>query len=758
MAKGRRGSLSCFLSRAGLAGALLILHSATFAVAGDAPGPVAAAPKAGAGVFDPDAPRAASELARRLLQGKADAFSFEAIAPDSGRDVFEIETVGGKVVIRGNSGVSMAMGLNWYLKHHCRCHVSLWGSQLKLPDELPVVDTKVRKVSWARYRYFLNYCCFGYSLSWFDWDQWQRLIDWMALNGVNMPLSVTGQEAVWQAVCKRLGMTDQQVRDFLAGPPYLPFQWMGCLDGWGGPLPDDWIGRHEALGKKILARQRQLGMTPVQQGFTGHVPAAMKQKYPKAKFHTIKWIEWQTHLLDPLDPLFARIADLWMQEQHKRFGTSHLYATDTFIEMTPPSGEPEYLANLSRAIYNGMARHDPKAVWVLQTWTFLNQRKFWTQPRIAAFLDAVPNEHMICLDLACEDKPQWSRTQAFCGKPWLWCNIQNYGNKIFLGGALGRIVTDLPAARANPLAKELAGLGFVNEGLDYNPIIFDLMYEMPWRDEPVALDAWVKGYATHRYGQANADAHAAWKLLLQTVYGGTNRTRSAISRKPTLGRLGVVSYDKRRLAEAWRHLLAASDVLGDVDTYQYDVVNVGRQVLVNHAGTLHGEIVKAWQAKDANALNEATGAFLRLISDVDDLLATREEFLLGRWLADARRWGKTDAERARMEWNARRVLTLWGEGPAIDDYASKDWSGLLNGFYRKGWEMYLSELAQSLKADRPFDRRQFNQRLRKWMADWSSARHRYAKEPKGDSAKLARKLFDCYAKGLAPQGSPSDTE
>ncbi|GAG47398.1 unnamed protein product, partial [marine sediment metagenome] len=72
-------------------------------------------------------------------------------------------------------------------------------------------------------------------MAWYDWSQWERLIDWMALNGINMPLSVTGQEAVWQAVCKRLGMSDGQIDEFLAGPPYLPFQWMGCLDGWGGP-------------------------------------------------------------------------------------------------------------------------------------------------------------------------------------------------------------------------------------------------------------------------------------------------------------------------------------------------------------------------------------------------------------------------------------------------------------------------------------------------------------------------------------------
>ncbi|UCF17655.1 MAG: family 20 glycosylhydrolase, partial [Phycisphaerales bacterium] len=287
---------------------------------------------------DSKAPAAAGRLLGRLLPEYTDRFVFEVIPPVNGRDVFEIASSDGQIIIRGNTGVAMATGLNWYLKHYCHRHVSWYADRLELPDPLPEVEPKVRRITWARYRYFLNYCCFGYSLAWYDWTQWEKLIDWMALNGINMPLSVTGQEAVWQAVCKRLGMSPEQIAEFLAGPPYLPFQWMGCLDGWGGPLPQSWIDRHEELQRKILARQRELGMMPVLQGFTGHVPAALAEKHPEAKLHRIEWIEWQTHLLDPLDPLFAEIAGLFMAEQTRRFGTDHLYAADTFIEMTPPSG------------------------------------------------------------------------------------------------------------------------------------------------------------------------------------------------------------------------------------------------------------------------------------------------------------------------------------------------------------------------------------------------------------------------------------
>ena len=145
--------------------------------------------------------------------------------------------------MRGNSALSMAAGLNWYLKYDCHCHVSLNGCQVNLPARLQVGETKVRRSGWASARYFLNCCTFSYSMSWWDWAQWEKFIDWMCSPGHQHAARHhrTGSGG-WQAVGRRFGMTDAEIVAFLAGPPYLPFQWMGCLDGHGGPLPRNWIG------------------------------------------------------------------------------------------------------------------------------------------------------------------------------------------------------------------------------------------------------------------------------------------------------------------------------------------------------------------------------------------------------------------------------------------------------------------------------------------------------------------------------------
>lgn len=692
---------------------------------------------------------AAGQLLRRILPAQADSFILQTIPADQGRDVFEIQSRNGKVVLRGNNGIALASALNWYLKYYCHCHWSLKARQMAIPDPLPVVEPGLRRVSQDRWRYFLNYCCFGYSLPWYDWAQWEQLIDWMALNGVNAPLSVTGQEAVWRAACKRLGFTESDVREFLPGPPYLPFGWMGCLDGWGGPLPESWIDSHAALEKKILARERALGMTPVLQGFTGHVPPAARKRFLGARLHTVHWAEWDTLLLDPLDPLFSRLATVFLQEQRRLFGTDHLYAADTFIEMTPPSGDTNFLAATGRAIHEGLAKTDPQAVWVLQGWTFFNQAQFWTQPRIAAFLDAVPEAGMLVLDLFCDVTPVWNRTGAFCGKPWVWCSLQNFGDCVYLGGALNRMQSALPAARRDPLGARLSGIGFVNEGLDYNPVVFDFLFEQAWRPEPVELGAWLSDYTRRAYGASNADSETAWAILKDTVFTGQHEVTPACTLAPSLEAAGDPPYSNQRLAQAWGHLLDGAPAAGASDAYLSDLVSVTRQVLGNYSAALQRRVIRAWRAKDRPALESASQSFLELINDLDELLATRSEYLLGRWLEDAKRWGTNPQERDRLEWNARRVITLWGRQPLIRDYSRRLWSGMLTGFYLKRWEQFFNALNSALASGAGFDERAFDRAMQEWERGWAWQHDRYPDSPRGDSLAVSRRLFEKYQPQLA---------
>ena len=736
-------------------------------------------------------------LLERVVGARAGGFVIETIPQDAGRDVFEIESVEGKVVLRGSNGVAVASALNWYLKHYCAASpswlvgsrsgatavaqendptVNPWlanevaqkrdpprdfdgGGGIALPERLPRVPEKVREVTPFRYRYCFNYCCFSYSMAWWDWPQWEQAIDWMALQGVNMPLSVTGQEGVWQAVCRDLGLTDAEIDAFFVGPAYLPFGWMGCMDGWGGPLSQTWIDRHRELQLKILERERALGMTPVLQGFTGHVPVALEGRFPDATFRRLpSWCGFPgTLFVDPLDPLFNRIGTAFVEEQTRQFGTDHLYAADTFIEMSPPSDDPAFLADMGRAVYDAMATADPEATWVMQGWVFINNPRFWQPPQAKALLGAVPDDRMILLDLHCETRPAWSRTEAFYGKPWVWCIIQSFGNQVSLHGGLLPIAEGLSAAVASPDRGRLSGIGCIMEGLGYNPVVYDLMSDLTWRPETPDLDVWIRDYAHRRYGRDVAKAARAWQTLSETAYRVPGQVGSVICARPTLTPGRKAPYDTAALGRAWKRLLDCDDKLAGVDTYRYDLVHVTRQMLCVLANRFQRDVANAYTRKDRQRLAAAGDRFLGLIRDMDDLLATRPEFLLGRWLDDAARWATTDDERRLYAWNARNQITLWGAADSVlHDYAAKQWAGLIRDFYLPRWEQFLDRLDRAITEDVSFDADGFDRDMQIWEEAWTHQDQTYPTTPQGDAVALARRFWAKY-RDLLPDPVFEDT-
>ena len=317
------------------------------------------------------------QLTQRVAPSLANRIIFQTIETPDGKDLFELEsTPRGKLIIRGNNKLSLAVGLNHYLKYYCHSSVSWYAHDpIKLPSKIPIVPKKLRKEAKVQNRFFLNYCTFGYTMTWWQWKDWERFIDWMALNGINMPLSITGQEAIWYEVWKQFGLNDEQIRSYFTGPAHLPWHRMSNLDHWGGPLPQSWLDHQLELQKKIVKREREFGMTPVLPAFAGHVPAALKKVYPDAKISKLGFWggfedKYRSSFLDPLDPLFLKIQEAFLEKQTEHFGTDHIYGADPFNEVEPPSWEPEYLATVSKTIYNSLGKFDPEARWLQMSWIF----------------------------------------------------------------------------------------------------------------------------------------------------------------------------------------------------------------------------------------------------------------------------------------------------------------------------------------------------------------------------------------------------
>jgi alpha-N-acetylglucosaminidase len=114
---------------------------------------------------------------------------------------------------------------------------------------------------------------------------------------------------------------------------FLAWWAMNNLEGWGGPLPEDWYRQQEALQKRILQRERSLGMHPVLPGYCGMLPHDAKTKMGVGVTDGGKWNGYmRPSNLIATDPSFDRIADLYYKELTRLYGKASYYSMDPFHE------------------------------------------------------------------------------------------------------------------------------------------------------------------------------------------------------------------------------------------------------------------------------------------------------------------------------------------------------------------------------------------------------------------------------------------
>ncbi len=689
-------------------------------------------------------------LAHRILGDMGTCFVF-VYQPDT-VDYFLIEPdpdnrdqFSGKIRITGNNDNSLATGLNYYLKHIAGVHVSwLLCEPVELPQQFRVPAKPIRKEALVRDRFFLNYCTYGYTMPWWKWPQWERFIDWMALNGITMPLAITGQEAVWYEVWKEFGMTDEEIRSYFSGPAHLPWHRMANLDGFGGPLPISWLEGQKALQQQIVARERELNMTPVLPAFAGHVPKRFAEMHPEADIQQLSaWCGFEpTHFLNSSDPLFTKIQQSFMEKEIALFGTDHIYGVDPFNEMDPPSWEPDYLAKVSQNIYTSLRQTDPAARWLQMTWVFYYKRKSWTPERLRAYLTAVPQDKLVLLDYFCEKTEVWRTTDGFYGQPFIWCYLGNFGGNTMLVGNINELEKKLDAAlkEAGP---NMTGIGSTLESFDVSPQIYEYLFDRAWESQP-DVQQWIKdwGYArtaTHLYDDK-------WLLLNDSVYkdwsfyglGTQLVARPSLEGHGTYYTKPYYSYSNDTLKKICKAFVTRFQSRDNVhyfgppwtwkDTYQYDLVNIFSQWMGNHFMDIRNDFTVAYKNRNIQEMERQVEIANQLFADVDTLLNTHPAFMLGPWIEAARDWGTTEEEKDYYERQARTLLTVWG-GPVLNDYANRMWGGLVGDYYAKRWNLFFDAVIKAAKQGQEFDEKVFSDELSKFEHKWTESHTKHPAEP-----------------------------
>ena len=396
-------------------------------------------------------------------------------------------------------------------------------------------------------------------------------------------------------------------------------------------------------------------------------------------------------------------------------GTAHLYAADPFIEMMPPDDDPGYLSDVAAALIGGLRAGDPKAVWVMQAWTF-DYLDWWTDARIARFLDAIDDDALLMLDLWGEHSPQWRRFGGFRGKPWIWCALHDFGGRGDAFGALERTAREADDAERAP--EPPIGRGLAMEATEQNHVVYELVTDNVHPDD---LETWIADFARQRYGVEHPNAAEAWTRLLGTVYAAPlerlvpSERPSVVTLRPDVDRLLDPASGERWLdASAWYSLdvlIDACRLLLELATERADLVEheLGHDLVVavatagcRTANAMLADVVNAWN-RPGGHIDEPGHAFLRHLADLDALLDTRPELRLASWEAAATRTA-TDARQAMfLRRDARRLISEWNDaetGP-LTDYSARLWSGVVAGLYRERWRVWFDALQQSRLTEPP---------------------------------------------------------
>jgi len=688
-------------------------------------------------------------LLERIDKGASRKFVIERLKGE--KDFFELDQKGNKVVVRGNNYVSIATGINWYLKYYAGINLSWNGMQADLPEVLPPVLKKERHETDLKLRYDFNYCTFSYSMAFWDWKRWEQEIDWMALHGINLPLAMVGTDVVWKNVLEELGYTREEINAFIAGPGFQAWWLMNNLEGWGGPNPDSWYERQEELQKRILKRMREYGIEPVLPGYSGMVPHNAKDRLGLNVADPGRWNGYpRPAFLQPTDPQFERIAALYYREMTRLYGKASYYSMDPFHEGGNTSGVD--LEAAGKAIWKAMKQANPRAAWVVQAWG--------ANPR-PQMIRNLPAGDMVVLDLFSESRPQWGdpasswyRKEGFGQHDWLFCMLLNYGGNVGLHGKMAHLIEEFYKAKDSSFGKTLKGVGMTMEGIENNPVMYELLCELPWREQRFSKDEWLEGYLKARYGKSDSQVSQAWMLLSNTIYNcpaastqqGTHE--SILCARPSWKAYQVSSwsemsdyYDPTDVIRAAGMMVDAAERFRGNNNFEYDLVDIVRQAVAEKGRLMYRVLVDAYKAGDRELFKLSSDRFLRLILMQDRLLATRPEFKVGRWLESARNLGSTEEEKDWYEWNARVQITTWGNRVAADDgglhdYAHREWNGLLRDFYYLRWKTWLDEQLKSFEGGQP-------KAIDFYALEepWTLKHNSYASEAEGNPVDIACEIY-----------------
>ena len=663
-------------------------------------------------------------------------------------DYFSVASLRGKILLTSNSGLGLASAFNCYLKEVCNCHISRFGNQVNLPHNLPQVNGKIDRKTDCKYRYAYNYCTHSYSMAFWTKEQWQKEIDFLAMNGVNLVLDILGMEEVYRRFLTKLGYRHREIKNFLVGPAYYAWFYMSNICSLGGPIHDDFFYEKCEMARENHRRMKALGMDIVLQAYTGIVPRDIQKKdreVPVIEQGKWKGIE-RPLIVSPDSVHYVKYAKLFYECQKEVFGDiTHFFAGDVCHEggKLNKKSAKESFSN----VMESMLSFDKDAIWVVQCWA-MNPTPLFTKS-VKQYRD----KHILMLDLNAEKINHNANNMSRMAKYGnvLFGLLNNFGGRNGLFGDLPSLLKDIKTTSTRPNFK---GLALTAESVNVNPIVTDLFFSCVWEDIE-SIDDWVQKYAIRRYGKENENIAKAMKILLKTAYGndtGTlsfGATESMFCRRPLdpetkmFTARGVVKlpYSKDDFNEAVKLFLADYDKFKHNECYVYDAVDLLRQSLANKLSHLAKKCASAYKSKDYFAFMDYSKKMMELADMLDRVLLNCKDFSFSSYIEPVCEYTEKldDFTKELYMINAKPLITTWycrllSDKGNLHDYAHRQMGDLVNSFYKMRWEKLIEQVQLEMDGGKPQEIDWFKV---EW--DWVLADTHYTKKVREDSLKALGK-------------------
>lgn len=598
-------------------------------------------------------------LVKRQIPGQEKHFQFVLEHAKGQRSFFEVDANKQRIRIKGDTPVSIACGLNWYLNEYTHTNWTDTDSRKQVLETFPLPQDRTRHETYIQ----LGFSNYDANRRWYwSWTDWEKEIDCMALSGVNVYPVWIGCEPAWNDFLSAQGLSETQINQYLYGTDDVP----------------DWWKKHlENLHKKIIRRLSELGIAPVYPVFTGRIPLQVIAGKPNVSVCTplsAESMRRKETVISADDPLFASMGRQWYQSFQRTYGSVPIYYGST-------DGQP-FAADIQKCLL----QNRPDALWIAPADDYVQQR--WSTQSLKQNKVILTFEQQI-------PENGWKEILALKSVPWIW-TLSNHTDCTTARVSLSKIIHQ-PAIISNypETASLIQGVGTTTNCSGENPFVFTLVHQRRWQPEVYDLKEEVDKYLKTNYGQSDTLLMSTW-MKLAALTANYNPTVSFVCQRPSMQLLETSTADSTHEAnrmqqteEAVQQMLLLQDKLGQHTLFRKELTYYTALLIEQKSRLAYRQIISDLAARRLDSMTVNQEIFLRLIMLADKLRQNhpaldwhaqqkQADLLFGKYHSDAAMWYRT---------LLRHEEEIRGSVPAL--------SGLLAEYCVPRWQLFFAWMNQT---------------------------------------------------------------